>query len=363
MAYAARSLAVSAPATWPGAVSILVAAMILVAVGGRLAGQTPPPSTFIDWSADDSARVAFLAAHGRAVRGPGVIFWTPDDSLDRGWVTAFADSLGRAVGRLRSSIGTHLWQRLGDRPVVFYVSPDRFVSHASGRGAVFLVLRSVRERYAPFLHEASHVLLAAAFPFYPVEAGDSLREERAGDRFHFWLSEGLADYLAQRAAGDTGFREGDVFAVGGLAEERQYLRGEARRPPATGRDPGPAGSAGLARRALHGRAGRGGANVLRLQPGADAVPGEPDRTRAGDLRLLPDTVRPRPGRHDPRRAQAARGITAGLACERGNSGGALSPGVVASSGRSSPTETGMRFSPASARGRPAGCRTTAWELP
>jgi hypothetical protein len=217
MAYAARSLAVSAPATWPGAVSILVAAMILVAVGGRLAGQTPPPSTFIDWSADDSARVAFLAAHGRAVRGPGVIFWTPDDSLDRGWVTAFADSLGRAVGRLRSSIGTHLWQRLGDRPVVFYVSPDRFVSHASGRGAVFLSLRSVRERYAPFLHEASHVLLAAAFPFYPVEAGDSLREERAGDRFHFWLSEGLADYLAQRAAGDTGFREGDVFAVGGLA--------------------------------------------------------------------------------------------------------------------------------------------------
>ena len=200
-----------------GAAAGLGAVAILAAVRRPLAAQTPSPPTFIDWAADDSARVAFLAAHGHPVRAPGIVLWTPDDSLDPGWVTAFADSLGRAVALLRSSIGTHPWQRLRDRPVVFYVSPDRFVSHASARGAVFLSLRSVRERYAPFLHEASHELLAGAFPFYPVEAGDSLREERAGERFHFWLSEGLADYLAQRAAEAAGFREGDVFAVGGLA--------------------------------------------------------------------------------------------------------------------------------------------------
>ena len=190
---------------------------ILVAAGRPLAAQNPSPPAFLDWAADDSARVAFLAEHGHAVRAPGIVLWTPDDSLEAGWVTAFADSLGRGVERLRSSIGAHPWQRLGARPVTFYVSPDRFVSHASGRGAVFLSLRSVRERYAPFLHEAAHELLAGAVPFYPVEAGDSLREERAGDRFHFWLSEGLADYVAQRAAEATGFREGDVFAIGGLA--------------------------------------------------------------------------------------------------------------------------------------------------
>jgi hypothetical protein len=136
MAYAARSLAVSALANWPGAFSILVAGMILVAVGGPLAGQTPSPSTFIDWSADDSARVAFLAAHGRAVRRPGIIFWTPDDSLDRGWVTAFADSLGRAVGRLRSSVGTHPWQRLpasrSERPSGWGARTHRTPGHRSG---------------------------------------------------------------------------------------------------------------------------------------------------------------------------------------------------------------------------------------
>jgi hypothetical protein len=207
----ALAVALAAAACPLGTLSILTAA------GRPLAAQTPSPSAFIDWAADDSARVAFLAAHGHAVRVPGIVVWTPDDSLEPGWARAFADSLGRAVAVLRSSIGTHRWQRLRDRPVVFYVSPDRFVSHASGRGAVFLSLRSVRERYAPFLHEASHELLAGGFPFYPVEAGDSLREERAGDRFHFWLSEGLADYLAQRAADAAGFREGDVFAVGGLA--------------------------------------------------------------------------------------------------------------------------------------------------
>ena len=222
---------------WPaltraaGSLGVLSA---LLGAGRTLAAQASSAPTFIDWHADDSARIAFLTAHGHPVRATGIVFWTPDDSLDPGWVAAFADSLGRAVGVLRSTLGAHPWQRLGDRPVTFYVSPDRFVSHASGGGAVFLSLRSVRERYAPFLHEASHELLAGALPFYPSEAGDSLREERAGDRFHFWLSEGLADYLARRAADDAGFPEGDVFKVGGLARSDSVCAGRLEASPRRG---------------------------------------------------------------------------------------------------------------------------------
>jgi hypothetical protein len=79
-------------------------------------------------------------------------------------------------------------------------------------------LNRVRQGQAPFLHEASHELLAPPPPFYPYEYPDSAAEERAAARFPQWLSEGLPDYLAQAAAAATGFREGDVFEIGGLTK-------------------------------------------------------------------------------------------------------------------------------------------------
>jgi hypothetical protein len=125
-------------------------------------------------------------------------------------------------GRGQEPQGAHrrpyTWQRLGSRPIRFYLSPGRFVSHADGRGGVFISLNRVRHRDAPFLHEAAHELLAPPPPFSPFEYPDSLDEERAAARFPFWLSEGLPDYLAQTTAAATGFPEGDVFAIGGLAK-------------------------------------------------------------------------------------------------------------------------------------------------
>jgi hypothetical protein len=190
--------------------------LVTVAAVGRAQGPAPTP---IDWSEEDSARVAFLTAHGRALASPPVIVWAPVDSLDPQWLAAFTDSLAAGVAGLRALIGgPFTWQRLGSRPIRFYFSPGRFVSHADGRDGVFISLERVRKRDAPFLHEAAHELLVPPAPFYPFEYPDSLTEERVAGGFPFWLSEGLPDYLAQTTAVATGFPEGDVFAIGGLAK-------------------------------------------------------------------------------------------------------------------------------------------------
>ncbi len=198
---------------------MLATAMFLLAVGattGRVQVATPAP---IDWSEDDSARVAFLMGHGRSIARPPVMVWAPVDSLDPHWLAPFTDSLATAVKQLRALIGGPFsWQRLGSRSVRFYLSPGRFISHADGRGGVFISLSRVRQRDAPYLHEAAHELLVPSPPFYPFEYPDSLAEERAAARFPFWLSEGLPDYLAQTVAAATGVHEGDVFAVGGLGK-------------------------------------------------------------------------------------------------------------------------------------------------
>lgn len=193
-----------------------VVLLVTVATAGR--AQVPAP-TPIDWSEEDSARVAFLMAHGRAYPSPPIIVWAPVDSLDPGWLVPFTDSLAAGVAGLKALIGgPFAWQRLGPEPIRFYLSPGRFVSHADGRGGVFIALRRVRQRNAPFLHEAAHELLAPPPPFAPFEYPDSLAEERAAADFPFWLSEGLPDYLAQTASAMTGVPEGDVFAIGGLAK-------------------------------------------------------------------------------------------------------------------------------------------------
>lgn len=193
-------------------------APLLVLVAMTAKAQTPTPAP-IDWSADDSAHVAFLMAHGRSYARPPVIVYAPLDSLDPAWLASFTDSLAKGVAGLKTLIGgPYPWQRLGSRPVRFYFSPGRFISHADGRDGVFISLTRVRHHDAPFLHEASHELLVSPAPFYPFEHPDSVAWERAAAAFPFWLSEGLPDYLAQTAAAATGFHEGDVFEIGGLAK-------------------------------------------------------------------------------------------------------------------------------------------------
>jgi hypothetical protein len=197
-----------------------VLACLLTVAATALHAQSPPATPApLDWDRDDSARVAFLTAHGRAYTGAQLIVWAPPDSLDARWLTSFVDSLATSVAALRRLMGgAYAWQRIGQNPITFYLSPGRFVSHASGAGAVFISLTRVRSGGAPYLHEAAHELLAPPAPFAPYEYADSVAGERAAARFPQWLHEGFPDYLAQATARATGFREGDVFAIGGLAK-------------------------------------------------------------------------------------------------------------------------------------------------
>jgi hypothetical protein len=190
----------------------------LSVASGRLAAQAAPAAP-LDWSADDSTRIAWLEQHGRTTATRYAIVVAPADSVSPAWQQALADSLDRGLRAARALIGAPLpWQRIAERPVKFYLSPDRFVSHASGRDAVFISLWRAREGLAPFLHEATHELLAAAPPFAPWEYPDSAAQARAAARWPLWLTEGLPDYIAQTVAAESGWHEGDIFAIGGLAK-------------------------------------------------------------------------------------------------------------------------------------------------
>ena len=200
---------------------------LVVLAQAQLAAHTPPapapapaPAPVpIDWWSEDSGRVAALTASGVRYAGSDAILWAPRDSVDSTWLRVFVDSLSTGVRALRQLMGgTLALQRLGPRPVTFYLSPGRFVSHASGDGSVFISLGVLRRGVAPFLHEAAHELLAPTGDFFPDEYGDSSAVARAEALFPFWLNEGLPDYLAQLTAQQTGFREGDVFAIGGLGK-------------------------------------------------------------------------------------------------------------------------------------------------
>jgi hypothetical protein len=211
-----------------------VAGIVLAfTVAGRLAAQTPSPAP-LDWWSEDSACVAFVRAHGHASQYPHAIIWAPTDSLDPRWLPHFEVSTAASLNALQALMGApYPWQRIGDRPVVFFFSPSRFISHATGQDTVFIPLDRIRQGWGPFLHEAAHELLAPPPPFSPFEYPDSLVGEQKAAVSPLWLNEGSPDYLAQAVAQATGFREGDVFEVGGLTKVdstcRARLSGHPRR--------------------------------------------------------------------------------------------------------------------------------------
>ncbi len=142
------------------------------------------------------------------------------------------DTLDIGVSALRSLMKAPLpWQRIQNRPVVFYLGPGRFISHASGAGAVFVSMFIVRARRAPFLHEASHELLTPERPFYREEYADTAQGRRAEEQMPVWLIDGLADVLAQTVAADKGLHEGDVFSIGGPARVDSTCAARVRGTP------------------------------------------------------------------------------------------------------------------------------------
>jgi hypothetical protein len=176
---------------------------ILLSLSAILSAQQP-----LNWAADDGKRVAELEAKGVRTEGTHAIVWMPAGLMSDGERQALVDRLDRGVRALRALIGTHDWQIVRDQKINYYISEDQFISHASGRAAVFVPVARVQDGRAPYLHEAGHELLARASPRGLMADGRP--------RISLWLSEGLADYVGQTAARQTGITEGDVFSVGGL---------------------------------------------------------------------------------------------------------------------------------------------------
>lgn len=195
----------------PAAVLAFSLAALTACHTARQLGAQP-----IDWNADDSAHVALLEGSGRRMEGKQVIVIAPPGQMNDTRQAALVDSLDRGITELRRLIGAHSWQRIGNRPIRYYLVPERMISHASGKDIVFISMYHVNNGQAPYLHEAAHELLAPPPPFSYDEYADTVEAERLFQAEPFWLMEGLPDVLALLAARAAGTIEGDVFTIGGL---------------------------------------------------------------------------------------------------------------------------------------------------
>ena len=213
---------------------VLSSLALSLAARDQLAAQRAPvpAAQALNWSDEDSARVAWLEANGRRIKGKAAIVWAPPDSLSASHQAALVDSIDAGLVLLRRMIAPlRPWQRISERPIRYYFSTGRFVAHASGNDAVFIPINRVLSGLAPYLHEASHELLAPTAPFYGWEYADTLRGAAAARNMPLWLFEGVPDYLAQSAAQVGNLQEGDVFEIGGLAKVDSVCAARAQASP------------------------------------------------------------------------------------------------------------------------------------
>jgi hypothetical protein len=197
----------------PAVASALVTLMFLTCVAAA--------QTALNWSADDGARIEALAKGGRRIEGAHMVVWHPPSLLPSD-ADRILRRLDPAIAALWTRVGTHDWQAVPKGRITFYLSDDSFVSHASGRGAVFVPMARVIDGRAPYLHEATHELLASTRVDPAPSAG------APPVRRPLWLTEGLPDYVAQLVATEIGMTEEGPFASGGLSGADRVCAERAR---------------------------------------------------------------------------------------------------------------------------------------
>lgn len=181
-----------------------------------------PPAAgqqLLNWAADDGKRVETLAKTGSRIDGDHLVLWFPP-SLSRTDAEALVKRLDPAVAGLWRRVGTHDWQAVPKGKITYYLIDDTFVAHASGRSAVFVPMARVQDGRAPFLHEATHELLASK----RTDAG------RPPVFRPLWLTEGLPDYIARLVAGETGITEEGPFGTPAIAGVDAVCAQRARTP-------------------------------------------------------------------------------------------------------------------------------------
>lgn len=198
-----------------GVVPAWLAATLGLSLGGCEQRADSEVAGVLDWAAEDASRIAWLKTNGDTISTRSVKIWFPPDSVSRREVTDVSRQLDAAVPALVQLIGgPHEWQRHRGR-IVIYLAPDRFVSHATPEGAVFIPASRAVDGSAPYLHEISHVLLRPKGLHTPSDFPDSVDAARVAATRPYWLTEGLPDFMAQEVAASHSFPEGDVFEMGG----------------------------------------------------------------------------------------------------------------------------------------------------
>jgi len=193
---------------------VTVAAILFA--GSLLVFQQP-----LNWSKDDASRVATLQKDGARIEGEHAIIWYPP-SLSPSEAADLLKRIDPGVAGLWRRVGTHDWQAVPKGKIIYYLSDDVFVSHASGRSAVFISTARVRDGRAPFLHEATHELLASNRRDPSSGGPPTLRP--------LWLTEGLPDYISRLVAADLGFTESGPFDVPMIAAADALCTERARTP-------------------------------------------------------------------------------------------------------------------------------------
>lgn len=191
-----------------------IALLFLLTVSGA-AGQSQPLTMSDITPLRDSSRMAFLHQNGVQLNASDVIAWFPRDSLSGERMRAIVDTLNLGIQSVKAYIKAPLaWQRLqaGAR-IIFYFSPDNFISHANTQGAAFVPFWRIRNWMAPWLHEACHELLT------PVKQSQ-MSYANVGEENPAWLTEGAAEFLALQVSADKnlpkftgGFNEGSIQQI------------------------------------------------------------------------------------------------------------------------------------------------------
>lgn len=132
-----------------------------------------------------------LETEGEVVVGEHVVFWFPKGSFATEETTKLAEELQRGIVAAKMKIGRPDWNHKGDRRIYYYLPDARFISRAPGGNCAFIPLWRMKERKAPWLHEALHLLLKS-------DKGDWLAgdKKKSDEGMPLWLHEGLADALA-----------------------------------------------------------------------------------------------------------------------------------------------------------------------
>ena len=190
----------------------VLSGILLCASAAGAQGQAPQQ---LNWSADDSKRIAALHQAGMRTDGQKAVLWTPPGAIDCAHAAQLMERLDKGVTELRLVIGSHSWQYVKDQRIVFYVSDDQFVSHALGDESVIIPLIRLQDGRAPFIHEAAHALVSRG-PFSDQQPLAPAVLDRVRATRPQWLTEGIADYLAQTAVKRAVITDGDVFDNGGI---------------------------------------------------------------------------------------------------------------------------------------------------